>query len=32
MKTGLYLGGTPIGKIVAASAGGGWTRSTIKER
>ena len=23
MKTGLYLGGTPIGKIVAASAGGG---------
>jgi hypothetical protein len=23
MKTGLYLGGTPIGKIVAASTGGG---------
>lgn len=23
MKTGLYLGGTPIGKIIAASAGGG---------
>lgn len=23
MKTGLYLGGTPIGKIVTASTGGG---------